>query len=75
MNQKNLLSATALLTVSLTAFSTSSLEAQQKPNIIFVLLDDLGKEWLNCYGGIDIKYIRKIIRIFYTKSLGPHLAL
>ena len=30
-------------------------EATDKPNIIFVLLDDLGKEWINCYGGEDIK--------------------
>ncbi|EDM25916.1 arylsulphatase A [Lentisphaera araneosa HTCC2155] len=30
-------------------------EATDKPNIIFVLLDDLGKEWINCYGGENIK--------------------
>lgn len=24
--------------------------AGDKPNIIFILLDDLGKEWLSCYG-------------------------
>lgn len=29
-------------------------EPQDKPNIIFVLLDDLGKEWLSCYGGDNI---------------------
>lgn len=26
-----------------------------KPNIIFILIDDLGKEWLNCYGGENIE--------------------
>ncbi|MGC6467808.1 MAG: sulfatase-like hydrolase/transferase [Akkermansiaceae bacterium] len=25
-----------------------------KPNIIFAMVDDLGKEWINCYGGEDI---------------------
>jgi len=29
-------------------------EPADKPNIIFVLLDDLGKEWLSCYGGENI---------------------
>ncbi|MEC8333332.1 MAG: hypothetical protein VXZ83_04315, partial [Verrucomicrobiota bacterium] len=24
---------------------------EKKPNIIFILVDDLGKEWLGCYGG------------------------
>tara|TARA_A100001015_G_scaffold131290_1_gene145712 strand:- start:690 stop:2156 length:1467 start_codon:yes stop_codon:yes gene_type:complete len=26
-----------------------------KPNILFILLDDLGKEWINCYGGEGIE--------------------
>lgn len=26
-----------------------------KPNIIFILLDDLGKEWISCYGATDIE--------------------
>jgi len=30
-------------------------EATNKPNIIFVLLDDLGKEWIECYGAENIK--------------------
>ncbi|NWK54192.1 sulfatase-like hydrolase/transferase [Verrucomicrobiaceae bacterium N1E253] len=29
--------------------------ASDKPNIIFILIDDLGKEWLSCYGGEGIK--------------------
>lgn len=27
----------------------------EKPNIVFVLLDDLGKEWVSCYGAKDIE--------------------
>jgi hypothetical protein len=26
-----------------------------KPNILFILADDLGKEWISCYGAEDIK--------------------
>lgn len=26
-----------------------------QPNILFILLDDLGKEWISCYGAEDIK--------------------
>jgi arylsulfatase A-like enzyme len=26
-----------------------------KPNILFILVDDLGKEWISCYGAEDIK--------------------
>ena len=28
--------------------------ANSKPNILFILLDDLGKEWISCYGAEDI---------------------
>lgn len=27
----------------------------EKPNILFIMLDDLGKEWISCYGAEDIK--------------------
>lgn len=29
--------------------------ADKKPNILFILLDDLGKEWISAYGAEDIK--------------------
>ncbi|MHC4905656.1 MAG: sulfatase-like hydrolase/transferase [Planctomycetota bacterium] len=36
--------------------SSAALAAETpKPNIIFILIDDLGKEWLNCYGGENIE--------------------
>jgi len=28
---------------------------RSKPNIVFILLDDLGKEWISCYGAKDIE--------------------
>ncbi len=30
-------------------------EENKKPNILFILLDDLGKEWISAYGAEDIK--------------------
>lgn len=33
----------------------SARPAAAKPNIIFILIDDLGKEWLHCYGGENIQ--------------------
>lgn len=35
--------------------STLSSSASFKPNLIFILLDDLGKEWISCYGGENIQ--------------------
>ena len=41
------------------AFVPSRSRAQRapadKPNILFIMLDDLGKEWISCYGAEDIK--------------------
>ncbi|MHC4252761.1 MAG: sulfatase-like hydrolase/transferase, partial [Planctomycetota bacterium] len=33
----------------------SPAEAASKPNILFIMVDDLGKEWIGCYGADDIK--------------------
>lgn len=29
--------------------------AAEKPNILFIMVDDLGKDWVECYGADDIK--------------------
>ena len=45
-----------ILTVLFHAGSVFSEEAtNQKPNILFIMLDDLGKEWISCYGAEDIE--------------------
>ena len=32
-----------------------SMADSSQPNIIFILLDDLGKEWISCYGATDVE--------------------
>ena len=32
-----------------------STEKDRRPNILFIMVDDLGKEWISCYGAEDIK--------------------
>ncbi|MGB2012089.1 MAG: sulfatase-like hydrolase/transferase, partial [Akkermansiaceae bacterium] len=34
---------------------TAASAIEQKPNILFIMLDDLGKEWVSCYGAEDVK--------------------
>ena len=34
---------------------TENIGPKQLPNIIFILVDDLGKEWISCYGAQDIE--------------------
>ena len=43
-----------LLLILLSAFSGEA-ATKQKPNILFIMVDDLGKEWISCYGAQDIK--------------------
>ncbi|WZV04155.1 sulfatase-like hydrolase/transferase [Lentisphaerota bacterium WC36G] len=35
--------------------NNKDIQSQKKPNIIFILIDDLGKEWLDVYGAKNIK--------------------
>jgi arylsulfatase A-like enzyme len=48
-----------LLITCVFSLSFGELFANQKnakqPNILFIMLDDLGKEWISCYGAEDIK--------------------
>ena len=37
---------------SLFAFAETT---RTKPNILFIMADDLGKEWISCYGAEDIE--------------------
>ncbi|KRP36357.1 MAG: N-acetylgalactosamine 6-sulfate sulfatase [Opitutaceae bacterium BACL24 MAG-120322-bin51] len=45
----------ATLMVAGAAYTTQARPAEDRPNIIFILIDDLGKEWVNCYGGENIQ--------------------
>src|SRR5690554_7381854 len=41
---------TQLFTASLSLFALAPLNAQQKPNVVFIIADDLGYGDLSCYG-------------------------
>ena len=45
--------ATTLPMLSIATSSHSATKA--RPNILFIMVDDLGKEWISCYGAKDIK--------------------
>ena len=46
----------------LTLLLMAPLSAEERPNILFIMVDDLGKEWVNCYGaeGIETPYIDQL---------------
>ncbi|QDT43203.1 Arylsulfatase precursor [Gimesia alba] len=48
---RTLLSLTVILLLIQPAVSAEL----KQPNILFIMVDDLGKEWISCYGGEDIK--------------------
>ena len=41
--------------LAMTATLAQSTNAAETPNIVLILVDDLGKEWVSCYGAEDIK--------------------
>jgi len=45
-------------------FVAETIPAAKKPNILFVMVDDLGPEWISCYGaeGIETPYIDELAR-------------
>jgi len=58
MNRRAFLRTAGFGTAALLAGCRSAARATsgaQKPNIIFIMVDDLGKEWVSCYGAEDIK--------------------
>jgi arylsulfatase A-like enzyme len=44
-----------ILSLLFVEYSAVSKEQPQKPNILFIMLDDLGKEWIGAYGSDDVK--------------------
>ena len=44
-----------VLQVFCTCSPVLSTQEDKKPNILFILVDDLGKEWISCYGAEDIE--------------------
>ena len=48
------LTGTSMAAMALPGISLSA-ERKQRPNILFIMVDDLGKEWISCYGAEDIE--------------------
>jgi arylsulfatase A-like enzyme len=46
-----------MIVLLLTLFSVSVSQAEEKrpPNIVFIMVDDLGKDWIGCYGADNIE--------------------
>ncbi len=45
---------TVIILLLLWMVSPGCTKIQEKPNIIFILIDDLGKEWISCYGSSSV---------------------
>lgn len=50
-----ILGAAVLITASVALSAPPDTMPGAKPNIVFILIDDLGKEWVSCYGAQDIQ--------------------
>jgi len=56
LTRRSFLGVVGAATVGLALPGTSySAMRKTRPNIIFIMVDDLGKEWISCYGAEDIK--------------------
>jgi arylsulfatase A-like enzyme len=56
--RRDFLRTIGLGTVALSATTTESVFStgdRKKPNIVYIMADDLGKEWISCYGAGKIK--------------------
>jgi arylsulfatase A-like enzyme len=54
--RKNFLIAAALAVAGcMFALLPEGYAQSEKPNILFIMVDDLGKEWVSCYGAEDIQ--------------------
>jgi arylsulfatase A-like enzyme len=45
----------ALIWASVSSPLMGAVQSTARPNILFIMVDDLGKEWISCYGAQDIK--------------------
>ncbi|MBN2312677.1 MAG: sulfatase-like hydrolase/transferase [Sedimentisphaerales bacterium] len=48
------LAGTSVAALSMSGISLAA-GTHHRPNILFIMVDDLGKEWISCYGAEDIK--------------------
>jgi len=52
LTRRNFLAAVGISVAGLTM--SRAAKKQNRPNILFIMVDDLGKEWISCYGAGDI---------------------
>lgn len=64
MKRRDFLGSAVVAGGAMTLARGAQIETSDQPNIIFILIDDLGKEWLSCYGaeGIDTPNIDRTAR-------------
>lgn len=46
---------TVIVLILLCLAAPACTKNQEQPNIIFILIDDLGKEWISCYGSASVQ--------------------